>query len=377
VIFAVVPWNVVAVDFSSEIKAQGRFFNHSSAAQEDLNPALIIESKLEGEFNEGYWKFAPFALLDGQDQQRSHIDIRELYWSGYSDEFEWKIGISRVFWGVTESLHLVDIINQQDLITEIDGETKLGQPMVNFSYQTDLGLLETYILPCYRKLVFGGNKSRLQLFDLELEESDDLACHKSEQGVDWAVRWSQSFDNTDIAISYFDGMQRTPEFEFSIDGSIQIQYDLLTQTSLELLQISGSWIYKFEALHRRVKQQSSYAWVGGTEYTLFGINGSRSDLGLLFEYQYDQARGSLNDHDVFIAARWVQNDVNDTEILIGLIVDVKKTASKSVRIEYKQRINNSFSVSANAYAFSSSDQFEPGYNLRNEDHLSVSLSYYF
>lgn len=316
-------------------------------------------------------------MLDVQDSQRSHVDIRDLFLHGYSDEFEWKVGISRVFWGVTESLHLVDIINQSDFITDIDGETKLGQPMLNFGYQTENGLLEAFILPCYRKQAFGGKNSRLRIVNFPLEDVDDLSCYKSEQNLDWAIRWSHSFRDTDIAISYFDGTQRNPDFLISPDDVIETQYNLLSQASLELLQINGSWIYKLEALYREVVEQSSYAWVGGVEYTIININNSRGDLGLLFEYQYDQAEGSLNDNDVFIAARWLENDVNDTEVLIGVLTDVKNSTSNTVKIEYNQRINNNLSITANFYLFSSSDDSEPGYNLRDEDYLSISLSYFF
>jgi len=47
------------------------------------------------------------------------------------------VGINSVFWRVVESNHLVDILNQTDLIEDIDGEEKLGQPMISLSTQQD------------------------------------------------------------------------------------------------------------------------------------------------------------------------------------------------------------------------------------------------
>ncbi len=370
------PLHASVVEFSNEIKMEVRLFNHANENQEKVNPAIHFESEIEGEISNGYWQFTPYALVDAYDSKRTHVDIRDLFLHGYSDRIEWKVGISSVFWGVTESRHLVDVINQKNLRSDIDGETKLGQPMVNLSYQTDTGLIESFILPCYRTLNFGGTESRLRLLDVSVNEEGDLSCHKIEAGVDWAIRWAHSFNDTDIALSYFNGTQREPGFEVN-NGIIEAQYDSLSQASLELLQISGSWIYKLEALHRKSVKQSSYAWVGGAEYTIVGINSYRSDLGLLFEYQYDQAIGSLNDNDIFIAARWVQNDIDDMEILFGVLVDVKNPASNTIKMEYNQRINNSISIVANAYVFSSDGYLEPGYNLRNEDYLSISLSYFF
>ena len=50
----------------------------------------------------------------------------------------------REFWGVTETAHRVDILNQTDQVESFDGEDKLGQPMVNFSWSKDWGTLDLY-----------------------------------------------------------------------------------------------------------------------------------------------------------------------------------------------------------------------------------------
>ena len=49
------------------------------------------------------------------------------------------MGIDKVFWGVIESRHLVDYINQTDGVEDVDGEDKLGQPMINLGLQRDWG----------------------------------------------------------------------------------------------------------------------------------------------------------------------------------------------------------------------------------------------
>ena len=66
-----------------------------------------------------------FARADENDEERNHFDIAELYWTLPSDEWELLIGINKVFWGVTESAHLVDIINQTDQVESFTGEEKL------------------------------------------------------------------------------------------------------------------------------------------------------------------------------------------------------------------------------------------------------------
>ena len=67
--------------------------------------------------------FVPFLRLDTQDPERSHFDIRELNYVRISENWELQVGIGKVFWGVTEFVHLVDIINQTDIVNVYDKKT--------------------------------------------------------------------------------------------------------------------------------------------------------------------------------------------------------------------------------------------------------------
>ena len=88
-----------------------------------------------------------FARYDNQDDERSHVDLREAYWGYDGDSWDVNAGFSKVFWGVAESRHLVDVINQTDLVEDLDQEDKLGQPMVNVNLQRDYGRFELYVMP--------------------------------------------------------------------------------------------------------------------------------------------------------------------------------------------------------------------------------------
>ena len=52
-----------------------------------------------------------------------------------------------MFWGVTESQHLVDVVNQTDLVENPDGEEKLGQLMVNLTVARSWGTLNLFVAP--------------------------------------------------------------------------------------------------------------------------------------------------------------------------------------------------------------------------------------
>ena len=83
-------------------------------------------------------------------------------WLKVFDESELRVGLRKVFWGVTESQHLVDIINQTDLVESLDGEEKLGQPMINYALINDWGTLDLYLLPYFRERTFSGINGRLR-----------------------------------------------------------------------------------------------------------------------------------------------------------------------------------------------------------------------
>ena len=134
--------------------------------------------------------FKPFYRIDEHDDERTHGDIRELQWAHYADSWETRVGIGKVFWGQTESLHLVDIINQTDSVESVDGEVKLGQPMVNFNYFSDYGMFSIYALPYFRERTFQGDSGRLRppvAIGDALYESDD-----EQQNLDIAIRWQSS-----------------------------------------------------------------------------------------------------------------------------------------------------------------------------------------
>ena len=104
--------------------------------------------------------FVPFARVDRYDKERSHNDIRELMVHTIRPNWELRTGVGKVFWGVTESQHLVDVINQTDAVEATDGEEKLGQPMVNLTLKRPWGTTDLFVLPYFRERTFPGVRGR-------------------------------------------------------------------------------------------------------------------------------------------------------------------------------------------------------------------------
>ena len=53
---------------------------------------------------------------DGAEAVRKHADLREFSYIRATRNSELRFGMARAFWGVTEAVHIVDILNQDDAL---------------------------------------------------------------------------------------------------------------------------------------------------------------------------------------------------------------------------------------------------------------------
>lgn len=348
--------------------------------------SVYFAPELYSSFNDGSdsLTFRGFLRLDQRDKERSHADIRELLWSHVGEDWEVKTGIGKVFWGQTESLHLVDIINQTDAIESIDGEDKLGQPMVAFSLYKEWGNFTAFALPYFRERTFAGIDGRLRASvpvdtDHPLFESQD-----EQKNLDWALRWQHSLGDWEVGLSYFDGTSRDPDFVLNLDAQnqpvLQPYYAQIQQLGLDVLTILDAWVLKFEAIQRKSSDADYWAMVGGFEYTSAGVFGSMYDIGWLMEYQYDERAElatSAAQNDLMLGARWALNDFDGTSVLFAVVQDLDYSSVRSGLIEASSRINDNWKWRLDAYLFSSDEPSEPSYIIRRDDYVQLSLEYYF
>ncbi len=371
------------MDISGNISIEGRHFSHDGLYPGQENGGISIS--LQPEFRKRWdndrksFTFIPFYRWDDKDDERTHGDIRQLDSIVAQGDWEYQLGISKVFWGVTESQHLVDIINQTDSVENVDGEDKLGQPMFRISRIMDNGSIGLYVLPYFRERTFPGVSGRLRSplvvdTDNPLYESDDEERH-----IDYAVRWSHTFDDVDLGLSYFDGTSREPELQLN-GNKLTPLYRQIQQVGLDLQYTSESWLWKLEALRRENNDTGYNAAVGGFEYTFVGINDSSADLGAIAEYHID-SRDELAttpfQHDVFLGARFTLNDAQSTELLAGGVFDLDNN-SKSFRIEASRRIGDNVKVSLEAQAITSTEVDDRIlHSLRTDDFIQLEIQRFF
>lgn len=369
---------------SVELGIEGRAFLQDAAypEQEDSGVAVSMKPEWDLAIPRGNFRFAPFLRWDQHDDERTHGDIREFSFRQRFGNWDLLAGIGRVFWGTTESLHLVDIINQTDLVENPDGEEKLGQPMLNLAWTTPLGVFSGFVLPLHRERLLPGEKGRLRAplrYDRGEPEYEDSL---EEQHIDTALRWSLSRGALDIGLSHFHGTAREPRFEIRPDGAepeLVSIYDQIDRSGLDASLVSGGWLFKLETIREHSRVDTYAAAVGGFEYTIASAFQSSWDLGLLAEYLWDE-RGPYSvspfQNDVFFGTRLAANDIAGTELLAGGIIDLDRDAWFG-NLEASRRLGNNAKLVLEMRMFSGDDPSDPISAFRRDDYLQLEYIHYF
>ncbi len=371
-------------ELSGYLAVEGRIFPQSPLLNEqyqigNLSLSLQPEFYYEGSGGDQSILFVPFVRADQHNGERSHFDIRELYWQRVWNSFELSIGLRKIFWGVTESQHLVDIINQSDLVENLDTEDKLGQPMVNLTLIQNWGILDFFLMPYFRERPFLTNEARLRI---PVPIATDLTGYESsskEKHIDWAVRWFHTLGIFDIGLSHFSGTSREPVIIPTITGAGAPFYHTIDQTGLDLQATTGGWLLKFEAINRFGQGDRFFAATAGFEYTLSNIKNSGIDVGLIMEYHYDE-RGKEGpapfDDDIFVGSRLAFNDVQSTDLLAGAIID-RDTGSSFLNLEARRRLGDRYKLEVEFRGFVNASREELFYGLRKDHYFQLELARYF
>ncbi len=371
-------------EFGLEIAGEYRYFYDDALfeGQEDHFPSIAITPEYSLEWNEGYdsFNFIGFYRLD-RDEERTHWDIRELYYQKAHKNWELSLGLKKVYWGVTESNHLVDIINQTDLVETFDGEEKLGQPMIQYTLTTNkVGTFDFFYLPYHRKRTLPGEKGRLR-FPIVIEKDDvTYESGAEEWHQDFAIRWSHYIGAFDIGLSHFYGNGRDIYFYVDETGNFNAQYPVINQTGIDLQATHNAFLWKFESIYRTSKAQDYFALVAGVEYTFSNIDGNGLDIGILGEYLYDDrdelALNSMQ-NDIFFGSRVAFNDPQDFSILIGGIIDLDYS-SKLFSVEASRRFGNSWKAELEVRFFTDIDDDELILsNFKEDSFLRFTVSKFF
>lgn len=407
------------IDFEGNLELELRSFPKEARHAEMEDNFIAIAGEVELGLFSPSGRHAvivkPFARYDNHDHERSHADLREAKYRYVNGPFEATIGADKEFWGVTEFLHLVDIINQTDNVESTDGEQKLGQPMVKFSYASRYGTLTAYALPFFRIRQYVDPKKGRPNGGFIVDDNTTLfESGEGRRTDDYALRYQNNFGPFDIGLSWFDGTARDPQLlvPFPPQASglanglpmLQAHYAYLTQAGLDVQATLGPWLLKLEATQAnenrylpdpdfaerpsvRMAQEEVdiFRATGGFEYTFYNLFDSGTDLGLVAEYMYDERKQDAPHpfgNDMGLGLRWTANDPQSTAILIGGLVDLD-TDSSSISLEAERRLGRSFKAILEARFIDKVGENNDGEEdafaaaLADEDSIRFRLAYYF
>jgi hypothetical protein len=370
--------------------------------QHDSYLSLGAEPELIHERNHGddIFTFKPFYRVDQHDNKRTHGDVRELSWIHAARDWELTAGISKVFWGVTEAVHLVDIINQTDFVENTDGEDKLGQPMVNLALIRDWGVVDLFVLPYFRERTFRGKEGRPR-FGIPIDNNDVKYENSSEEKhVDFAARWSHTLGDWDIGLAHFTGTSREPRFVFLpkninpvtlLPRTTNQIYEQIHQTSIDVQATIGSWLWKLEAFTRSGQGDRFTAAAGGFEYTFVGVRDTAIDVGVISEYLYDGRddefdtstvklkepfSASIFDEDVVLGLRFTFNDTQSTELLASTIIDTEGDGV-NYNVEASRRLGDSWKLSMEVRGVFFVNEGTTLSSFEDDDRVLLELTRYF
>jgi hypothetical protein len=372
-----------ALDFEGRLGFQHRYFVEEGAfGQMQHQASIFIEPAAYWDFSSKdlTCSFIPFYRYDSLDNKRTHADIREALCSYFKNNYELKIGIGKVFWGVTESQHLVDVVNQTDFVEAIDGEEKLGQPMVSLGAETINGSWEVLVMPYFRERTYAAKNGRLSLPSFSSYKINYESPSK-EQHTDLAFRYMSIIGIIDLGISAFHGTNRDPFLQEVILENQRLQvlhYAQMTQLGIDFQATTGSWLLKLEAITRNSLENHTAATVG-FEYSSVAKN--RYDIGWLAEYLYDSRKGMsrpVGQNDVFVGIRMALNDFYSTEFILGGTIDLdKKLDSTMVYLEASGRFNNQLSWDLTMRIFNVESNADPLFQVSQDNFIEMGVDYHF
>lgn len=327
----------------------------------------------------------PYARLDSADAERNHMDLREFNLLLEYPDSDLLLGVGKVFWGTTEAVHWVDVVNQVDLVEDVGQEERLGQPMVNFNKFTDHGRFSFFVLPGFRERSFPGKEGRLRTHPRVQPGAASYESSREWKHIDWAMRWSHTIGNVDIGLSHFWGTVREPIFNVGVnsDGEVVLipHYDIVHQFGVDGVWFKGDWLIKFEFMSRHGQgSEDFFRFTAGPEYTFWGAFGTRADVDVFAEILYDSQGGNdINpfEHDVAYGFRLRLNDLRDTTLQMSAITDLKSAAT-FFAFEGSMRVGQNWMLHLEARAFAGipTDDF-PLNGYREDHHFRLITEYRF
>ena len=375
---------------NSEIGLEIKEFHKNEAYSNQQNTySSFIKSEIFFDFkNDFEFLMEPYLRYDHYDKNRSLFDFKENNLTYYYNDIQLKAGISEVFWGITESKNLVDIINPKD-VTDGDQKAKLGQTMLAFSnYSEKFGILDFYYLPFFKNSSQIGEEGRLRLSKPIENYNIVYEGGAGSKAPSWALKWEHSFGLLDFSLQGFRGNSRESSTIGKLEN-LQLKYfqgyERISQIGTYFQVISGPIIYKLEVIKRNGQKNAKnirenfFSYTLGLEHLINNLFENKWDLTSFIEYHNDDRNGDSTDilqNDLFLATRLNFNNIDGTEFLTSITLDTDGGGNTST-VELSSRITDNIRVTGSYNSYWSANETDILYSFRRDNYFSINIINYF
>jgi hypothetical protein len=370
ILFLFLPIFLIAGDFEYKGNISllyDKFYDIPSSKRDD-NKAVTLELELKKDFESGIGYIKTKALKDSSDKKRKELLLNEIYYKHIFENSELLLGKNIRFWGSLELHNLTDVFNAKDLLSDpLDEDEKLGNYNIAYQYFfEESGSIELIAKLREEKQKYQDEKSVFNSFIFPYNKN--FQTQKSKHRPTIYLKYNDSIGEdfqSDYSFVLLNGYDENRDFIISNNETIQYLYEV-NKLMFFTTTVKDDTIYKLEYQYSDIKDYAKdnyYKFGGGIEHTLYGIKGD-IDLGILLEYYKSDLANTLYQNDIFAGARITFNDVDSSELLVGVVND-NDTSDSFYSLEYSRRLFDNYKLKLNYY------------NMTDFDRLTLSFGYYF
>lgn len=393
----------VGLDSQAYLKVADGKHKNNFTVQSELELAYDVD-----DFETGLKLYAQGDYYDLTDEKndRSFLRLDEAFVKYNLENDMIFVGKNIRFWGALEANNIVDGFNPIDFRSDLLDNQKLGAWNVSWTHYNENGEIALIAKFYEQDQAMAGFPYAYYFLPEFINYDKELLVEKDRSYPTLYLKWSGSTDS-EYPLDYAFIIQHGYDSQryFTADGPVvppsvtfQANAYLVNKLMTYNTFVVDSTLYKLEALVTDVideqrmagnlKVEDYYQLGMGLEHTLTGVY-EDADLGLIAEYYYydtfekgddiadDLALFQIFENDLFIGLRYTFNDMSDSSILAGAVIDLSY-AEQSYQIEYDTRLFDLLTLKADYVYINPSKNTPTAYHLLGDhQRVGINLAYFF
>lgn len=325
-------------------------------------------------------------LYSSEYKKRRYLLLNELYFTNESDNYTINIGKSIKFWGELEGYNIGDIYNQKNyLLDPFDKDKKLGSIGGDFRYYFDDDYVDVGIKVYEKNIKYPKTDMPYSPFNIAYDKSLQPSNQLNSFYLIYNFLTQNSIDSENRIIIYH-GYDNKRYFTLKNSSLSQTSYKVDKIMFLSHI-LYNDYIFKTELSYTDViddDEISDYRQLSfGIERGFYEILGY--DINLYTEYYNyhykDDSKiknvdiSELYNNDIFIATKINFNNLQNSELKLGILYDVKDY-EKVYKTTFNSRVFSDF-IFSSEYLQTITKVDSLLNNLGDTKRFSVAIRYTF